>query len=441
MALLFSPTPFQIASTLIFVCAIIHMFLTPSLYDLSIKLGKKKELFPERWKHYHFLSEIIYLLSEVEVVFGIWLIPLLIVFSLLVGWSEATAYINSRDYTLALYITVVLVVIGSRPIIAFAERILEWVARLGKDSPGAWWWTILTVGPLFGAIIKEPAAMALSAILLGHKFYKYRPSKLFQYATLGLLFANISVGGMLTTFASRALFIVADKWQWDWKYMLVRFGWKALLGILLSNTLYYFIFRKEFARSFPEKLPPIERDEKERHTPFWITFVHIIFLTLVVISSESPALFIGIFILFLGFWRATSFYQSPLHLNSAILIGFFFAALIVHGELQEWWVIPIIQDLSNFGAMIASFVLSAFMDNAIVSYITLDIPQANELKHYLVISGAMSAGALTVVANAPNPIGHSVLRPSFNGKISFLNLFLGAVTPCMIFLAIFWFFR
>lgn len=436
-----SATSFQIASTCIFILAICHMFLTPTLYQLSLKFSVKQKLFPDLWKHYHFLSEVAYLSSEVELVFGIWLIPLFLFSIYFNGWENALSYVNTRNYNYALYIAVVLVVIGSRPIITFAENILERIARLGKDSPGAWWWTILFVAPLLGSIIKEPAAMALAAILLSKKFYPYQPSKLFQYATLGLLFANISVGGTLTKFASRALFIVAYQREWDPGYMLVKFGWKAAAGMLVATSLYYVLFRKEFATVFPKKLPTLEKGESDLPTPFWITFIHLLFFILVVISSEFSALLIAIFILFVGFWRATSFYQSALDLRAAILIAFFFAALLIHGELQSWWVLPLMSRISNFSAMSISFILSALMDNAIVSYITLEIPEFDDLKHYLVVTGAMSAGGLTLVANAPNLIGHSVLQPSFRHHLSFLGLFLGAIVPSLIFLFFFWMFQ
>lgn len=404
---------FQITSTIIFFLAIVHTFLTPRFFTYSEKLASRKKSDPERWKHYHFLSELFYLLSEVEVVFGFWLFPLLLAFTILRGWNETVAYLNSREYTHAIYITVILVVIGSRPIITFSEKVLEWVARLGRDSPGAWWWSILTLGPVLGSLIKEPAAMGLSAILLNKKFYPYQPSRAFRYATLGLLFANISVGGMLTNFASRALFIVADKWDWNEGYMLSKFGWKVIIGLIISTGLYFLIFYKEFKKAnFPKALPTYEKEESESPPPFWITLIHIIFVALIVLTEESVPLFLGIFLIFLAFWRATSFYQTPLHLKSAILIGFFFASLIIHGELQEWWIIPLMRSINNFGAMILSFFLSAFVDNAIVSYITLEIPYYNDLKHYLVIAGAMSAGGLTLIANAPNPAGHAILRLS-----------------------------
>lgn len=437
------PSYFQITSTLIFVLAIIHTFLTPTFFRLAERLKKRKdqEIDGVRWKKLHFFSEIFYLLSEVEIVLGIWLIPLIFLFILMNGYDAAVNYLNSITYTYSLYIVVIVVVVGSRPIIAYAEKLLDICAHLAKDTPAAWWWTLLTIGPLLGAIVKEPAAMAISAILLSKKFYHYNPSRLFQYATLGLLFANVSVGGMLTSFSSRALFIVADVWGWDWLYMLTRFGWKAVIGILLANTLYYFVFRKEFVTRFPAKLPKLKKEEHDETPPLWITLIHLFFLALIVIFGENAPLFIGAFILFLGFWKATSFYQAPLHLRSAIFVGFFFASLLIHGKLQGWWFVPLMHSFGDFGTMMGSFVLSGFIDNAVVSYLSLEVPGLDEMKHYLIVVGAMSAGALTIIANAPNPVGHAILRGVFQSRISLVGLLLGALAPSLIFLAVFWFSR
>lgn len=37
-----------------------------------------------------------------------------------------------------------------------------------------------------------------------------------MYATLGLLFVNISIGGTLTHFAAPPVVMVAEKWDWGW---------------------------------------------------------------------------------------------------------------------------------------------------------------------------------------------------------------------------------
>ena len=85
--------------------------------------------------------------------------------------------------------------------------------------------------------------MTICALLLRQKFYALKPSKRLSYATLGLLFVNISVGGTLTHFAAPPVVMVATKWSWDLIYMLTSFGWKAALGIIIANIVYYLRFR------------------------------------------------------------------------------------------------------------------------------------------------------------------------------------------------------
>ena len=44
-----------------------------------------------------------------------------------------------------------------------------------------------------------------------------------------------------------------------------------------------------------------------------------------VVNSHYPALFLGGFLFFLGFVRATAAYQSRLDLKAPLLVGFFLA--------------------------------------------------------------------------------------------------------------------
>jgi hypothetical protein len=60
---------------------------------------------------------------------------------------------------------------STRPILQLAENCLRLLAKLGGEKPVAWWLVILTVGPLLGSLITEPAAMTICASLLAQKFY------------------------------------------------------------------------------------------------------------------------------------------------------------------------------------------------------------------------------------------------------------------------------
>lgn len=433
------PVPFEILTLIVFICAIIHTFLTPRLFLLSKKMAVKAEKGKKNWRIYHFCSELIYFASEVEVVFGLWVFPLIVAYPFFFSTKEVVNYINSHDYSAPFYFTVIMVIVGTRPILYFAEGLLEKLAKLGKDTPAAWWWTIMMAGPLLSIILKEPGAMTLSAIVLAHKFYHYKPSLKFQYATLALLFSNISLSALLNPYASKSLFLISSELRWEFQYLFFQFGWKALIAILLNNTTYFFFFRKEFQKSnFPKKIP---LRKKSRHAPpLWITIIHLIFVFLIAYNASYFPIFIAFFVIFLGFYRATSFYQDPLKLQPAILVGFFFASLMLHGELQAWWVSAIWNNLSPWMTLVSSTIFSTFIDDATLLYIFSKLPRPlfeNSINY--VIAGALSSGGLTIIANGPNLIGYSFLREFFGEKISFFPLFLAALLPTVINLLAFWF--
>ena len=112
---------------------------------------------------------------------------------------------------------------STAPIVGLAEAALRRVAGLGGGTPAAWWLTILTIGPVLGSLITEPAAMTICALLLGRQFYERQPGTALKYATLGLLFVNVSIGGTLTHFAAPPVLMVARPWGWDTPFMVEPF--------------------------------------------------------------------------------------------------------------------------------------------------------------------------------------------------------------------------
>jgi hypothetical protein len=242
--------PFNLIASLIFLCAIIHTFLTGRFmviahrwtHDHEEKI--KKGLAPRDSVHHG--AEVFHFLGEVEAVFGIWAAALLAAIVLFFGWPTAKSYILYKvNFTEPMFVVVIMTLAATRPILQVTERFMWRIARLLGGTLTAWWWTILTVGPILGSFITEPAAMTIAAMLLADKFYALAPSGKFKYATLGLLFVNISVGGTLTSYAAPPVLMVAAPWEWDTLFMLTHFGWKAVLGILVANLCYFLIFRSE----------------------------------------------------------------------------------------------------------------------------------------------------------------------------------------------------
>ncbi|MFT5316985.1 MAG: Na+/H+ antiporter NhaD/arsenite permease-like protein [Chlamydiales bacterium] len=443
--------PFNLVSAIIFVLAITHTLCANMIKKLSKrmeerhneKLAEKFINGEENLEHdaplISFSAEITYFLGEVEVIFGIWVIPLTVAIFTFFDWDTAVSYLNNTSFTEPMFVIVIMTLAETRPILQLVESSLRIVARLGKNTAAAWWFTLLTITPLLGSLITEPAAMTIASFLLLKQFYKYKPSTTFAYATLGLLFVNISVGGVLTNFAAPPVLMVARAWGWGSMFMLTNFGWKSVIGIFTSTLLYFWIFHKEFAGLEKVKIEIEEEKDIERKTPIpiGITIIHVLLLLWVVINAHHPVIFIGSFFLFIGFHQATRPHQANIQLKNPLLVGFFLAGLMIHGGLQKWWISPTLSMLGEESLMGAAIVLTAVNDNAIITYLATLVPDFSDTLKYAVVAGAVTGGGLTVIANAPNPVGQLVLRGSFGGSISPGGLLLGALIPTLIMAAAF----
>lgn len=295
--------------------------------------------------------------------------------------------------------------------------------------------------------------MTIAAMLLGREFYRYRPTDRFKYATLGLLFVNISVGGTLTHFAAPPVLMVATIWEWNLPYVFVHLGIRAFVGILLTTLAYYYMFRGDFSALNQNKQAVDSATSSGRQTepvPAWVIAVHLAFLVWTVFTLHHPPLFIGGFLFFLAFTMATDHHQYAISLRSPLLVGFFLAGLVTHGGLQSWWIAPILSSLSEVPLFFGSILLTAFNDNAAITFLASQVPafdpqtaldsvRATALQQ-AVVAGAVTGGGLTVIANAPNPAGQNLLSKFFGGQVSPLKLLAGAAVPTAIMMTVFLFF-
>jgi Na+/H+ antiporter NhaD/arsenite permease-like protein len=438
--------PLNLVATIIFFGAIVHTFLAgwfrkiahnyQQSYDAIEYLLEAKDGPPDFGKRHDkllFRAQFFYFMGEVEAVFGIWLIPLFVAITAFHGWATMVEYVGNVNVADAIFVVVIMAMASSLPIVRFTETVIAKVSAVGKGTPASWWLAILTLGPLLGSFITGPAAMTICALLLRHRFYGLKPSERLKYATLGLLFVNISVGGVLTQFGSPPVVIAASAWNWDLAYMLTHFGWKAVIGIISSNLLYLTVFRREFS-TLATNVPDEEQDqERRRPIPWRITAIHILFLCWTVANAHYPVLVILGILFFLAFVSATRLNQQAIALRPALLVGFFLAALIIHGGCQQWWIGPVLGGLSRWPLILAATILTAFNDNAAITYLASLVPGFSDALKYVVMAGAVTGGGLTVIANSPNPAGQSILASRFGESgISPLYLFLGALVPTMI---------
>lgn len=440
--------PLNLVVTLLFLGAIIHTFLSARFQSIAHKIQRnydqkrKNQATDVQYtgdviKEVSFVAQLFHFLGEVEVIFGLWVLPVFWSIAYVYGLDASIGYFNSVNFTEPMFVVVIMTLAAARPIMRLAEQALKWIAKIGKGSTAALWFTILTIGPLLGSFITEPAAMTISALILAKEFYARKPSPVFAYATMGLLFVNISVGGTITHFAAPPVLMVAGHWDWGLKFMALSFGWKAIIGILISNGIYLYLFRKEFNRLMPVEATKdskllVKWDMREDKVPLLITLVHVLFMIWAVFFSHYPSLFIAGFLCFLGFVQATGHHQNRTNLKPALLVGFFLSGLVIHGGLQKWWIAPILGSLGEIPLMLGSVILTAFNDNAAITYLSSLVPNLTESMKYAVVAGAVTGGGLTVIANAPNPAGQSILQKFFPEGVSPIKLLVGALLPTII---------
>jgi hypothetical protein len=421
-----NPLPIELLATVLFSLAVLHTFFVKHFAHWA-----------HRYPRGSVAENLLHFLAETEVVFGLWAAALFMGIAAIKGSVEsAVHYIEGLNFNEAKFVLVVMVVAATRPIVSLGERILNGVSRVLPLNPSiAFYFTALSLGPLMGSFITEPAAMTLLAIVLKRRYFDRDISRRFAYATLGLLFVNVSIGGTLTHFAAPPVLMVANTWGWDTPFMRTHFGWRAAISCLVSAGVVSIIFRRELAQ--PQPAP---RDRQP--VPEWLTLLHVAFLAAIVFFAHHPDICFGVLMLFLGLATATREYQDQLKLREGLLVGFFLAGLVTLGTLQAYWLKPLIAQLDGSKLFFGATALTAITDNAALTYLGSLVEGIGDDLKYALVAGAVTGGGLTVIANAPNPAGVGILQTAKvfrDSGISPLGVLLGAVGPTLVAVICFWF--
>lgn len=369
-----------------------------------------------------------HMLGEVEVVFGFWAMILMFAMMAILGTHEAATYLDSRNFTEPMFVFAIVVVAGSRAVLHLAKKSVGVIASFVPLQGGmAFYFVALSFLPLLGSLITEPAAMTLAAIMLRDRIFGVGVSSKLKYATLGVLFVNISIGGTLTSFAAPPVLMVAAKWNWDSWFMLTNIGWKAAIAVFLNAMVTTLMFKRELAQ-----LPKAAKAD-ELKMPAWVLLIHVIFLAGVVTLAHHPAGFLGLFLFFIGFAQAYPKYQDDrLLLREGLLVAFFLAGLVVLGGQQQWWLEPLLLGMDASTVYAGATALTAVTDNAALTYLGSLVEGLSDEFKYALVTGAVTGGGLTVIANAPNPAGFAILRGNFEDEAIHPLGLLIAATPATI---------
>ncbi len=403
------PVLAEIIATSLFAIAVLHTFSVKYFLKLAHK--------------YHKHSKLFHILGEVEAVFGIWAIALISIFMVLKGKDFSLNYLSTLHFTEPLFVFVIMVVAASKPILDFALFIVLRVSKAVPIHPAtSFYFCTLFLVPLLGSFITEPAAMTLAALMLKDHFYSKEISTKMKFATIGVLFVNISIGGVLTQFAAPPVLMVAAKWNWDLNFMFTNYGWRSISACLINAIIVTYLFKNE--------LNKIRLTHSDVKLPLFILFLHLVLLTGIIIFVHDLIIFLGIFIVFLGLATAYPNFQNKLMMKEAFLVSLFLSGLVILGGLQKWWLQPILTSMSSNQIYYAATALTAITDNAALTYLGSLVDGLSDEFKFALVAGCVSGGGLTVIANAPNPAGYSILCSSFKGgAISPLYLLISALGP------------
>ena len=404
----------ELTGTALFTLAVLHTFSTRYFEHLA----------HTRTAH----AGVWHLLGEVEAVFGFWAFVLVLFMALAYGWGRSSQYLDSLHFTEPMFVFVIMVVAASRPVMQLARDAVQAAGRVIPAPPAvAGYFLALSLVPLLGSVITEPAAMTLAALMLRERVFAAGVSNRLKYATLGVLFVNVSVGGTLTNFAAPPVLMVAAKWGWTSGFMLSTFGAKALLAVLVNSLVVTLLFRRELAA---RALAPA--DARPR-VPAAFVVLNVLILAAVIFTNRYPEAFMGLFLLFLGLAEAYRRHHERLMLREGLMVAFFLAGLVVLGGQQQWWLQDVLSSLDETALFYGATALTAITDNAALTYLGSLVEGVSDEYKYSLVAGAVAGGGLTVIANAPNPAGFAILKDHFEERsISALGLFAAALVPTLV---------
>ncbi|MCE1181694.1 MAG: putative Na+/H+ antiporter [Rhodocyclales bacterium] len=405
----------EIIAAAIFAIALLHTFSTKFFAHLAHVQPRHAGL----W----------HLLAEVEVVFGFWAFVLMAALFWLSGKDAAVDYLEARNFTEPMFVFVIMVIAASRPILNTVMSVVRLIASMIPIQRAlAVYFLCLSVVPMLGSFITEPAAMTLAALMLRDSYFQRHLSNRLKYTTIGFLFVNISIGGTLTNFAAPPVLMVASKWQWDSLFMLSHFGWKAAFAVFVNAGVLTWFFRRELAAE-----GKADSSSSQTGVPKTVAGIHLLFLVGVVLFAHHAVVFMGLFLFFLGYTEAYKQYQDRLILREGLLVAFFLAGLVVLGGLQQWWLQSALTGVEPTILYFLATALTAVTDNAALTYLASLVEGVSAEFKYAIVAGAVTGGGLTIIANAPNPAGVAILKSSFDDEsVSPLGLFLAALPPTFV---------
>lgn len=408
----------EVLGTLFFAIALLHSFTVSYFAKLAHKC--EKDSAAEAFFH---------LLSEVEVVFGFWAFLFLNVWAGIAGFKPVIEYQQSLNLTEPLFIFCIMIIASTRPVVTLARQFILYISGFASrfikiEKVLLQFSSLFILGPLLGSFITEPAAITITALLVYRMIDTALVPVKLLYGVIALLFVNVSVGGALTHFAAPPILVVARTWGWSLNDVFTNLGLAAIVAVFLNTIIFTFFNRKQITDS----LNTIEADHYPM--PKWVTVAHLIFLAGVVATAHYSQVFFGVFLIFMGLVTVTKKFQDQLKFRESLLVAFFLSGLIVFGSFQRWWLEPLLTAMNEKLLFLGAIALTAVTDNAALTYLGSQVANLSDLSKWALAARALVGGGLTILANAPNPAGFSILSSKFpDSTLNAWKLLRAAVIP------------
>ena len=110
--------------TVIFTLSVAHTF--------SVKVFQQ---WAQKYPEGSVAENLLHMLGEVEVIFGIWAGIFFILQALFFGYSGAVHYVESQNFAEPIFVFVIMAMASTRPVLNVANQLISGVAKLAGLSP------------------------------------------------------------------------------------------------------------------------------------------------------------------------------------------------------------------------------------------------------------------------------------------------------------------
>ena len=156
------PTSLELFATICFGLAVLHTFSSKRVLHWC-----------HRFPSDSMAARTLHFLAEPEVIFGLWAAVFFLGLAVLQrSIGEAVNYVESLNFIEPKFVLVVMVVAATKPVVKLSETVISLAARLLPfEANTAFYFAGLSLGPLLGSFITEPAAMTLLALVLKRRYF------------------------------------------------------------------------------------------------------------------------------------------------------------------------------------------------------------------------------------------------------------------------------